>query len=89
MLLVTDSGFQGRVGGPIVMMKEQCGVCIHFLLRSLGKHHNLSQWCLQAYGLFGDSLRGRVLEFFKHFLSFCWCLVTLNVRHLQLTLNRP
>jgi hypothetical protein len=28
-------------------------------------------------------------KFFQHFLSFCWCLVTLNVRHLQLTLNQP
>jgi hypothetical protein len=22
-------------------------------------------------------------------LSFCWCLVVLNVRHIQLTLDRP
>jgi hypothetical protein len=28
-------------------------------------------------------------NFFQHFLSFCWCLVALNVRHHQLTLNRP
>jgi hypothetical protein len=33
-------GFQGRVGGRIVMMKEQCGACSNFLLRSPGKLHN-------------------------------------------------
>jgi hypothetical protein len=29
------------------------------------------------------------LKFFQHFLSFCWCLVTVNIRHLQLTLHGP
>jgi hypothetical protein len=27
-------GFQGRMGGRVVMMKEQCGACSNFLLRS-------------------------------------------------------
>jgi hypothetical protein len=27
-------GFQERVGGRVVMMKEQCGACSDFLLRS-------------------------------------------------------
>jgi hypothetical protein len=33
-------GFQGRVGGRVVMMQEQCSACSDFLLRSPGKHHN-------------------------------------------------
>jgi hypothetical protein len=33
-------GFQGSVGGHIVMMKEQCGACSNFLLSSPGKVHN-------------------------------------------------
>jgi hypothetical protein len=32
-------GFQGRVGGRIVVMKEQCDACSNFLSRS-GKLHN-------------------------------------------------
>jgi hypothetical protein len=48
-----------------------------------------SKRCLRAHGLFGDGLRRWVLKFFQHFLSFCWCLVALNVRHLQLTVDRP
>jgi hypothetical protein len=30
-------GFQGRVGGHVAVMKEQCGKCSNFLLRSPGK----------------------------------------------------
>jgi hypothetical protein len=33
-------GFQGRVGGRGVMMKNPCGACSNFLLRSPGKLHN-------------------------------------------------
>jgi hypothetical protein len=40
MLLVTNCGFQGRVGGRVVVMKEQCGACSDFLLRSLGELHD-------------------------------------------------
>jgi hypothetical protein len=80
-------GFQGRVDGLFVIM-EQRSACSNFLLRYI-KPHNWSWRCLQAHGLFGDSLCGWVLEFFQHFLSFCWCLVTLNVRHLQQTLDQP
>jgi hypothetical protein len=32
-------GFQGCVGGHVVM-KDQCGACSNFLLRSPGKLHN-------------------------------------------------
>jgi hypothetical protein len=28
-------GFQGHLGGHIVVMKEQCSACSNFLLRSL------------------------------------------------------
>jgi hypothetical protein len=66
-------GLQGRVGGRVVVMKEQCSACSNFLLRSPGKLHNWSQRCLRAHGLFGDSLHWWVLKFFQHFLSFCWC----------------
>jgi hypothetical protein len=82
-LLVTDSVVGGRV-----VMKEQCGACSNFLLRS-GILHNWFQWCLRADELFSDSLHGWVLEFFQQFLAFCWRLVTLNIRHLQLTLDQP
>jgi hypothetical protein len=34
------SGFQGRVGGNIIVMKEQHGACSDFLLGSPGKLHN-------------------------------------------------
>jgi hypothetical protein len=34
MLLVMNSGFQGRVGWRIVLMKEHCGACSDFLSRS-------------------------------------------------------
>jgi hypothetical protein len=34
LVLVTSSGFQGRVGGHIVVMKEQCGAWSDFLLTS-------------------------------------------------------
>jgi hypothetical protein len=61
----------------------------NFLLRSPSKLHNWSQRSLQAYELFSSGLRGWVLEFFQHFLLFCWCLVALNIRHLKLTLDRP
>jgi hypothetical protein len=54
-----------------------------------GKLYKWSQRCLRAHGLFGEDLRGWVLEFLQHFLSFCRCLVALNVCHLQLTLDRP
>jgi hypothetical protein len=82
-------GFQGRVGGRIVVMKKQRGACSNFLLISLGKLRNWSQRCLWAHGLFGDGLHGWVLEVFQYVLSFWWCLVTLKVHHLQLTLDRP
>jgi hypothetical protein len=81
-------GFQGRAGKCVVMM-EQCGACSNSLLTSPGKLHNWSQWCLRAHALFSDGHRGWVLEFFQHFLSFCWCLVALYVHHLQPTLNQP
>jgi hypothetical protein len=64
----------------------QCGTCSYFLLRSLVKLYNWSQWCLWAHGLFGSGLRGWILRFFQHFLLFCWCLVALNVHYLQLAL---
>jgi hypothetical protein len=67
---------------------RQCSTCSHFLLRS-HKLHNWSQQCLRAHGLFGDSLCGWVLEFFQHFLWFCWCLVALDICHLQLIVDRP
>jgi hypothetical protein len=44
-------GFQRRVGRRIFVMKEQCGACSDFLLRSPGKFHNQSQRCLRAQGL--------------------------------------
>jgi hypothetical protein len=28
-------------------------------------------------------------NFFQHFVSFCWCLVTLIIHHLQLALDWP
>jgi hypothetical protein len=67
----------------------QCGMCSNFLLRSPGKLHNWSQWCMWAHGSFSDDLHGWVLTFFQHSLLFCWCLVALNVHHLQLPLKRP
>jgi hypothetical protein len=67
----------------------QCSTCSNFLFRSPGKPHNWSQHRLWAHRLFGNCLCGWLLKIFKHFLSLRWCLVTLNVRHLQLTLNRP
>jgi hypothetical protein len=68
---------------------RQCGTRSNFLLRSPGKFHNWSQWCLWAHGLFGDGLHGWVHEFFQHSMLFCLCFVALNVHHLQLTLDRP
>jgi hypothetical protein len=53
------------------------------------KINNRFQLCLRSHGLFGDCLRGWVLDFFQHFISFCWCLVAPNVCHLQLTLDQP
>jgi hypothetical protein len=62
-------GFQGHVGGRVIMIKEQCGACSNFLL-SPGKLHNWSlQWLLPR-GLFCDRLCGRVLKIFQHFLFF-------------------
>jgi hypothetical protein len=77
-------GFQERVRGSVVM-KELAVVVSNFLLRSPGKLHNWSQRCLRTRGWFGDGLRRWVL----HILSFCLCLVVMNLRHLQLTLDRP
>jgi hypothetical protein len=54
----SQTGFQGCVGGRVIVMKEQCGACSNLLLRSLGKVYNRSQRCLRAHGLFGDGLRG-------------------------------
>jgi hypothetical protein len=39
-LLDTDSVVFRDVGGHIVVMKEQCGACSDFLMRSPGKLHN-------------------------------------------------
>jgi hypothetical protein len=75
--------------GRIVLMKEQWGACSNILLRSPGKVHNWSQRGLWTHGLFCDSLHWWVLEFFQHFLSFCWCLVNLNICHFQLTFDWP
>jgi hypothetical protein len=73
LLLVTNSHRLLRVGEQT---SRQCGTCSDFLLRSPAKLHNWSQWCLQACGLFGDGLCGRVLRFFKNFLLFvgAWSL---------------
>jgi hypothetical protein len=73
------------VGGQT---SRQSSAHSNFLLRS-GKLHNWFKQCLWARGLLGDRLRGRVLEFCQHFMSFCWCLVALNIRHLQRTLSGP
>jgi hypothetical protein len=51
----------------------------HVQLKSPGKLRNWSQWCLRANGLLDNGLHWWVLKFFQHFLSFCWCLVALNV----------
>jgi hypothetical protein len=41
MMLVTDSVvFRDMWGGQVVMMKEECGTCSNFLLRSSGKLRN-------------------------------------------------
>jgi hypothetical protein len=56
---------------------------------SSGILHNWSQRYLRDHGLFGGRLCGWVLEFVRHIVSFCWCLVALNVRRLQLTLDGP
>jgi hypothetical protein len=66
-------GLQGSVGACTVVMKQPVQIF----------------WCLCAHGLFGEGLHGWVLESFQHFLSFCWCLVTLYIWHIQLTLNWP
>jgi hypothetical protein len=56
---------------------------IFFLLRSPGKPHNWSQRCLRTCELFGDGLRGWILEYFRNFLLFCralspWTFVIFN-----------
>jgi hypothetical protein len=71
LLLVTNCGFQGRVGEHIVVINEPVVVVPSFLLRSPGKLRNSSKRCLRALGLFNDGLRGRVLKFYQHFLLFC------------------
>jgi hypothetical protein len=57
---------------------EQCGACSNVLLRSPGKLHN---WFQQQSSWI-------VLKLFQHFL-FCYCMVTLNVCHLQVTFDWP
>jgi hypothetical protein len=68
LLLVTNSGFQGRVGGCVVVMKEQCGACSNFLLTSPGKLHNSSQ---RVCELMDSSAMVFVDEFSKFVNIFC------------------
>jgi hypothetical protein len=69
LLLVTNCGFQGRVGRHVVMMKEQCGACSNFLLtitlaNSITDPNGVCELMDCSAAVFVD-------EFLKFFNIFC------------------
>jgi hypothetical protein len=79
-------GFQGHVGRHDVMMKEPVVVVPKF--RSFSSITDPSGVC-ELMDCSAAVLVDEFSNFFNIFLSFCWCLFTLNMRHLKLTLDQP
>jgi hypothetical protein len=79
-------GVQERVGGRVVLMKVSVTVVSKF--RSFSSHIYSPAHENFAVKFSVDGSVGRN-KFIQHFLSFCWCLVALSVRHFKLTLDGP
>jgi hypothetical protein len=69
LLVINSVAFRDVGGGGCVfVMKEQCGACSNFLLRSPGNLHNWSQWCGE---LMDCSVTVFIDEFSKFFNVLC------------------
>jgi hypothetical protein len=81
-------GYQGHAGRYVVVMEEQCGTAhVQIFCSDLQANYITdSQRRLRAHGLHSDgsSLMSSHF-FFQQFMSFCWCFVALDVRHLRRT----
>jgi hypothetical protein len=86
------SGFQGCVGRHCHDQGARCGRTKSTVLSS----YIFSQWpqniavTVKSWPHCQDEqIHGWIVKIFQHFLSFYWCLASLNICHLQLTLNCP